>query len=202
MNSALLAGIASRKIEKNMPKCPCGKPVSTYVKGRHVVLNFKCYGNSYQICRHCHSEYADSRVTEAADALSFSRRVPFPVTGYRFIVFLAVCIVLCIVGAAAFGEAGPLIGIPYLLGLYLVVSAVSIPCRKKRLKKVIQDSRDRLKNRRNFEKFLRTKYREEGLKQLSDDFIADLHAEAIARMDADQPVEIEDLMYRALKKLG
>lgn len=170
--------------------CPsCGKKLSISPKHEHCTLRGVNYGEPNDVCKKCGASYRHPYVTEAAQALTLSQRVPFWITSTRTATLFAVLTVICIALAIQTGVEC-LAGLLPIAALYLLLCALTYRYRQAHKNRVLIASRERMKQPEYFARYVLQTVAAGGF---ASERLILCHALALAKMNSDQPLNVPRL---------
>lgn len=170
--------------------CPsCGKKLSISPKHDHCTLRGVNYGEPNEICKKCGAAYRRSCVTEAAQALTLSRRVPLWITSTRTVTLFALLTVACVtLGVQADVEC--FAGLLPIAAFYLLLCALTYRYRQAHKNRVLLASRERMRQPEYFAQYVLQTIAAGGF---TSERLILCHALALAEMNGDQPLNVPRL---------
>lgn len=171
--------------------CPhCKIKLSNSPKNDHFYMGTHCYGAPVETCKKCQNRYVRSDVTEAAQNLTLSQRVPFWIITPRFAVIFAIIVfppafVIGLMSDSTFGFL--LIAAIMLLIPYLLLCVLTRSYRQKHKDRVVTASRERMKDVAYFAEYLAHTIGTDGLTPKT---ITSCYLQAISDMENDQPLDV------------
>ena len=174
-------------------RCPhCRKKISSFPTNDYCVIKDKWYGNPNQVCRKCKKTYRQFWVEEAASALTLKEQVPFWLTSTRTLVLFILLAVIALVCTYGFG-------LLFIIPVYLLTCLFSRKYRQTHKNKVLAGSRNRLKDKGYFLRYLVSKITAQERSMLTNKTFTMVYAKAIKVMDEDRPLEVEKIVNEVLE---
>lgn len=176
--------------------CPhCNKKLSSFPKNDCCYIGRQCYGAPMETCRKCKKMYFRSDVTEAAQNLTLSQKVPFWLTAPWALIMFGVLIAFIAAVIGLVLESSMLLGL--LVGLlfgaavvfipYLLLCALTRRYRQNHKDRVLAASRERMKDPEYFAKYL---VHTVGADGLTSGKIILCYTLALSDMQKDQPLDV------------
>lgn len=167
----------------------CGKKLSARPKHDHCTLRGVSYGEPNEICKKCGAAYRHPYVTEAAQALTLSQRVPLWISSTHTVTLFAILTVACVsLGVEADVEC--FVGLLPIAALYLLLCALTRRCRQAHKNRVLLASRERMKQPEYFAQYVLQTIAAGGFTSKRLSLCREM---ALAQMNRDQPLNVPQL---------
>lgn len=186
--------MASIRVKTIVYRCPhCGKKLKSTPNNDYCNLWGKTYGDPIDTCPKCKQSYRNFLTIEPAEELTLSQRVPFFLTSAKTLVAETMIAVLLVM-LAFDGAPVVLWGLIPLAVFHVGLSAFTRSYRQQHKDKLLIESRERLKNPERFLKAVLPYMGENMKQQLNTSHLLLLHAKALADMEADKPVDMQEII--------